>query len=175
MAERERERGWLRESGDPGRVKHSWVQTQGQSHETEEGGGSIDWQRIKSGQSRQESDHAVFKHPQWGGLWQFYYGRWVEEHVGYVCERHVSHLQGHAEQDSCILCTFAVILEGRKWANECLCVSFQMSLVMQLAVHSFLYILSSLFAKLQNRFISFLQMQIFSLILQAMCVWEMAL
>lgn len=78
MAERER---WLRESDDPGRVKHSKVQNQGQSHETEEGGGSIDWQRIKSGQSRQELDHAVFKDPQWSGLWQFYYGRWVEEYV----------------------------------------------------------------------------------------------
>lgn len=86
-----------------------------------------------------------------------------------------SHLQGHAEQDCCILCTFAVVLKGRKWTNECLCVYFQISLVMHGAGRSFLYILSSLFAKMQNWFISFLQMQMFSLILQATCVWEMAL
>lgn len=136
---------WLRESGDPGRVKHSWVQDQGQSHKTKEGGRSIDWQRVKLGHLRQESDHAVFKQPLWRGLWQFHYGRWVED-CWLVCERDMwaSHMQGHAEQDSCILCAFAVVLKGRKWTNECLCVYFQSNLVMQEAVCRFLYILSSI-------------------------------
>lgn len=109
-------------------------------------------------------------------------GEWTMLARMRVRDMWAGHLQGHADHDSCFLYNFTVCVglggqEVDKWMLVCSVSkqSWYAGSGIICSEYSFLYMLFSLFAKMQNTFISSLHIQVFPLEFSARGVQEVAL